>query len=240
VVVLVSAQQRPFIRVEWHPRVGFAHPQLVMVIAKFTDISAEKRFDEVERLEAEVFEEIRRRYTLESLKHDPVVRAYRDFYWRLSIDPTKQRPASEALIRRILGGGNIWRVNKFVNSYNLASAITGVTLGAYDMGKIRGGLTVRFAEPGEPFQGIGMSSPKPLNGNEIVVSDEEGVVSIYPYRDSERTKITEETQEALLIAYGVPGVQVSLLEEAINATDRIARATLAGRLECYFTSKPSA
>ncbi|MBS7288164.1 MAG: hypothetical protein KIH01_05340, partial [Candidatus Freyarchaeota archaeon] len=104
------------------------------------------------------------------------MRAYRDFYWRLSIDPTKQRPASEALIRRVLGGGNMWRINKFVNAYNLASAMTGVTLGAYDAGRVRGGLAVRFAEPGERFQGIGASSPKLLSGNEIVVSDEEGIV----------------------------------------------------------------
>ncbi len=236
-VISLSAPP-PFIRVEWHPRVKSAYPQLVMVIAKFTGINAEKRFDEIGRLEAEAFEEIKGKYTLESLKHDPVVRAYRDFYWRLSIDPTKQRPASEALIRRVLGDGSIWRINKFVNSYNLASAITGVTLGAYDINRIRGSLMVRFAGLGELFQGIGMPSPKPLNGNEIVVSDEEGIVSIYPYRDSERTKITEDTREAILVAYGVPGVPVSLLEEAVKVTDRIARAASAGRLESYFTSKP--
>lgn len=227
-----------FIDVKWHPRVASSYPSLVIVVARFVDVNAEKRFDEIEKLEVEVFEDIKRKYTLESLKNDPIIRAYRDFYWRLSIDPTKQRPASEALIRRVLGGGNIWRVNKFVNAYNLASAMTGITLGAYDMGKIRGGLVVRFAEPGELFQGIGMPAPKPLNGNEVVVSDHEGIISIYPHRDSERTKVTEDTREALLIAYGVPGVPVSLLEEAVKATDKVARATLAGRLESYFVSKP--
>jgi len=42
--------------------------------------------------------------SLEGLKEDPVVRAYRDFYWRLGIDPTKVRPSSEALARRALRG----------------------------------------------------------------------------------------------------------------------------------------
>ncbi|MBS7288165.1 MAG: hypothetical protein KIH01_05345, partial [Candidatus Freyarchaeota archaeon] len=59
-------------------------------------------------------------------------------------------------------------------------------------------------------------------------------------RDSERTKITEETREAILVAYGVLGVPMSLLEEAVDATDRITRAVSAGRLKCYFVSRPSA
>ncbi len=228
-----------FINVEWSSDVASLHPQLVMIVAKFVDVKAEKRFDEIERIETESFREIRRKHTLENLKYDPVIRAYRDFYWRLSIDPTKQRPASEALIRRVLGGNSPWRVNTFVNSYNLASALTGVTLGAYDVKTIKGSLEVRLARPGEPFQGIGTPSPKFLTGKEVVLSDEEGIISIYPYRDSERTKITEKTREALLIAYGVPGVPISLLEFAVKETDRIARAVSAGKLEGYFLSKPT-
>ncbi|MHA2500876.1 MAG: hypothetical protein ACXAEL_15005, partial [Candidatus Hodarchaeales archaeon] len=51
---------------------------------------------------AEVSGEIRAKFTLENLKDDELVRKYRDFFWRLGIDPTKTRPASEALIRRVL------------------------------------------------------------------------------------------------------------------------------------------
>jgi phosphoenolpyruvate synthase (EC 2.7.9.2) len=47
---------------------------------------------------------IRASASLEGLKEDPVVRAYRDFYWRLGIDPTKVRPSSEALARRAFRG----------------------------------------------------------------------------------------------------------------------------------------
>lgn len=48
--------------------------------------------------------EVRSKYSLDSLKDDPIIRRYRDFYWHeLGIDPTKQRPAQEALLRRFLG-----------------------------------------------------------------------------------------------------------------------------------------
>ncbi|MHA1710742.1 MAG: B3/B4 domain-containing protein [Candidatus Freyarchaeota archaeon] len=227
-----------FIEVEWDRRVATSHPELVIVAARFVDVHAEVNFEVVERLEASAFQEIRSKYTLEGLKNDPAVRAYRDFYWRLSIDPTKQRPAAEALIRRVLNGRKPWRINTFVNSYNLASALTGVTLGAYDLDRVKGEIRIRFASPGEPFQGIGMHEPKPLTGKEIVVTDDEGVIAIYPYRDAERTKVTGSSRTVLLIAYGVPKLPKEKLEEAVKLTDEIVKKASAGRLESYFTSRP--
>jgi DNA/RNA-binding domain of Phe-tRNA-synthetase-like protein len=63
-------------------------------------------------------EEARRRLslTLPSLKDHPIIRAYRDFYWRLGIDPTKQRPSSEGLARRLLAQGRLPRINSVVDA----------------------------------------------------------------------------------------------------------------------------
>ena len=82
---------------------------------------------EIERL----MDEIKAKYTLEKLREDPVVRAYRDFYWRIGIDPTKTRPSSEALVRRILRG-RFPRINPVVDAGNIASARTMVPIGLYD------------------------------------------------------------------------------------------------------------
>src|SRR5439155_24626453 len=46
----------------------------------------------------------RRTYALETLKDEPWLRAYRDFFWRVGVDPTKVRPAAEALLRRVIQG----------------------------------------------------------------------------------------------------------------------------------------
>lgn len=63
---------------------------------------------ELEREIKSAVEEARRLYSLDALKEHSIIRAYRDFYWRvLKIDPTKQRPSQEALLRRILRGGDL-------------------------------------------------------------------------------------------------------------------------------------
>ncbi len=61
---------------------------------------------------------------LEGLKDEPIFRTYRDFFWTMGVDPTKVRPAAEALIRRILVGRSMPRINTVVDAYNLASMTT--------------------------------------------------------------------------------------------------------------------
>src|SRR3979409_2153884 len=65
-----------------------------------------------------------RTYAVETLKDEPNLRAYRDFFWRVGVDPTKVRPAAEALLRRVIQGKPFPRINALVDAYNLASAET--------------------------------------------------------------------------------------------------------------------
>jgi len=162
----------------------------------------------------EVIEYVKARYTLEGLKNEPVFRAYRDFFWKIGIDPTKVRPASEALIRRILLDKPFPRVNILVDAYNLASVVSGVPIAAFDENKISGELYIRRSKSGEMFLGIGMDKPIVLNGTEIVVSDNEKIVAIYPYRDAEASKISSETRNVIFLICGVPGVEDRFLEDA--------------------------
>ncbi|MFB0560750.1 MAG: B3/4 domain-containing protein [Candidatus Lokiarchaeia archaeon] len=193
---------------------------------KFPDLNAKttivdgirimREKSELEEFKQVVFAEIKGKYDLESLKNDEKMRKYRDFFWSIDIDPTKIRPASEALIRRILQEKPIPKINTAVGSYNLASIRSGVPLAAFDMDTINGKLHMRFSKEGELFLGIGMEKPKSLKGGEIVVSDNNKLVAIYPYRDSDDTKITLKTKKIILMSCGVPGISDSELDKALE------------------------
>lgn len=176
--------------------------------------------------ESRVYEEVRRRHTLESVKSDPVFRAYRDFYWRIGIDPTKVRPSSEALVRRILQNRPIPKINPLVDVCNLVSALTGTTFSVFDFRKLSGRLALTWSREGEEFLGIGFSVPERLTGKEVVMRDELGVVSVYPYRDSERTKTDRSTVDALIVLCGVPGISPTKLLE----TERVLLESIEGQL----------
>jgi DNA/RNA-binding domain of Phe-tRNA-synthetase-like protein len=168
----------------------------------------------LQRFKDELFGQVREKYSLESLKDVAVFRAYRDFFWRVGIDPTKVRPAAEALIRRILAGRPIPSINNVVDSYNLASIKTEIALAAFNRNELQGNLLMRTAGKGEGFLGIGMSEPMELKGGEIVISDEEKLIAVYPYRDAERSKVSDATRNILLLVCGVPGIDKEILMNA--------------------------
>ncbi|MEM1944718.1 MAG: phenylalanine--tRNA ligase beta subunit-related protein [Nitrososphaerota archaeon] len=87
-----------------------------------------------------------------------LVRAYRDFFWRMAIDPTKTRPSAEALLRRVLQGREFPRVNTLVDVYNVVSMKNIVPIAAFDADRLVGDLVMRFARKGEKFSGIGWTS----------------------------------------------------------------------------------
>ena len=179
---------------------------------------------ELKKFKEEALGEVKRKYSLESLKDVAVFRAYRDFFWKIGIDPTKIRPAAEALIRRILAGKPIPTINNVVDSYNLASIKTEIALAAFNRDELKGSLLMRAAEKGERFLGIAMSEPMELNGVEVVISDEEKLVAVYPYRDAEKSKVSNVTRNLLILVCGVPGIdEQHLLEAGRVALDLVPR-----------------
>jgi len=189
-------------------------PELKVLACEIKGVKVEKQNIELQKFEDQIMKHVRERYNLESLKDGLTFRAYRDFFWRIGIDPTKIRPAAEALIRRVLGGKTIPRINTLVDAYNLASIKTEIALAAFDADKLKGELIMRFAEKGEEFLGIGMEKPMLLKGGEIVVSGGEKLVAVYPHRDADDTKITEKTKNVMLLACGVPDIGEETLQKA--------------------------
>jgi DNA/RNA-binding domain of Phe-tRNA-synthetase-like protein len=191
-------------------------PDLRVLLCEVQGVEISDVDPQLEEFKEKVCADVKRRFTLEDLKDEPVFRAYRDFFWRIGIDPTKTRPAAEALIRRVLGGRALPRINTAVDAYNLASMKTCVALAAFDIGKLEGQLRMRFAEVGEAFFGIGMDKPVTTAGGEIVMADAARLVAIYPHRDADYSRLTLQTKNLLLVSCGAPDISLAQLEEAAN------------------------
>jgi len=189
-------------------------PNLKVLVYTIDNVRVEKYNAELENFKMQVYQSVRENYSLEILKDVPAFRAYRDFFWKIGVDPTKTRPAAEALIRRILGGKPIPQINTLVDAYNLASIDTEIALAVFDMAKLKGNLEMRFATSDENFLGIGMEKPMALNGGEVVISDGERLIAVYPYRDADHSKITERSERVLLLVCGVPGLDEQTLAVA--------------------------
>ena len=145
----------------------------------------------------------RKELTTESLKEIASIAATRRVYKACGKDPSRYRPASEALIRRILQGKGLYQLNTLVDLVNLASIAFGYSIGGFDADKFVGDtLTLGIGREGEPYEGIGRGM---INIHGLpVYRDAEGGVGT-PTSDNERTKMTLDTTHLVVLINGYDG-----------------------------------
>jgi len=159
------------------------------------------------------------------LTENPIVQAYRRFMWRLGIDPTKVRPSSEALARRVLHGSSLPRINSVVDIGNIVSLRTLIPIGLYDLDTVNPPFVLKLSEGYEEFAPIGSQGVERLRrGLPIIVDSRDLVIHIYPHRDSRYSMITSSTKNMLIVSCGVPGIPKSLVIEATESVVNMIRS----------------
>ena len=154
----------------------------------------------------------RQELTTESLKDLPSIAATRRVYKACGKDPSRYRPASEQLIRRMLQGKELYQIDTLVDLINLASIAYGYSIGGFDADKFVGDtLTLGVGREGEPYEGIGRGM---LNIAGLpVYRDAEGGVGT-PTSDHERTKMTMATTHLVVLINGYDGNEQRVADNA--------------------------
>lgn len=148
----------------------------------------------------------------EKLKEMPGIAATRKVYRACGKDPSRYRPASEALIRRMLKGKELYQIDTLVDLINLASIAFGYSIGGFDADKFVGNtLTLGVGREDEPYEGIGRGM---INIAGLpVYRDEQGGVGT-PTSDNERTKISLSTTHLVVLINGYDGNESRVCENA--------------------------
>ncbi len=158
-------------------------------------------------------EKYKHELTPDSLKDMSGIAATRRVYRACGKDPSRYRPASEALIRRILKGKPLYQIDTLVDLINLASIVYGYSIGGFDADRFVGDtLVLGVGKEGEPYEGIGRG---PINIAGLpVYRDTVGGVGT-PTSDHERTKITLETTHLLVLINGYDGNEAQVRANAV-------------------------
>ncbi len=166
-------------------------------------------------------EHYRQTLTTETLKEMSSIAATRQVYRACGKDPSRYRPASEALIRRMLQGKQLYQIDTLVDLINLASIAYGYSIGGFDADKFVGDtLTLGIGREGEPYEGIGRGM---INIHGLpVYRDAQGGVGT-PTSDNERTKIDLNTRHLLVLINGYDGNAERVAENARYIQDLLRR-----------------
>jgi DNA/RNA-binding domain of Phe-tRNA-synthetase-like protein len=161
----------------------------------------------------EVCERKRREFSLESLAETEEIRAVRGMFREWDMDPSKYRPSSEALLRRVVQGKGLYRVSNVVDICNLGSIETGWPYGCYDRSRIRAPIVFRHGAGSERYEGIGKKIWH-LESRPVLV-DPDGPFGS-PISDSTRSMITESAREILVVIYAPAAAPDPSIERAMT------------------------
>ena len=141
-------------------------------------------------------------------------------YKRVGLDPTKTRPSSEALLRRVRKGDALPRINSLVDVINWCSLETRVPFGLYDLARIEGDVTLRLGRDDEAYAGIRKDTVHVAG--RLTLADTAGPFG-NPTSDSARTMVTPATTSALVVIFVPALLGADVGERARTLTEARAR-----------------
>jgi DNA/RNA-binding domain of Phe-tRNA-synthetase-like protein len=159
-----------------------------------------------------VCDQMRREFTIESLADADEIRAVRSMFREWGMDPSKYRPSSEALSRRVVQGKGLYRVSNVVDICNLGSIESRWPFGCYDRSQIQSPIIFRYGAPGERYEGIGKQTWH-LEGRPVL-ADTAGPFGS-PISDSTRTMIAESARNILTVIYVPAGATDTSIQKAM-------------------------
>ncbi|MEV5705362.1 phenylalanine--tRNA ligase beta subunit-related protein [Actinoallomurus sp. NPDC052274] len=126
------------------------------------------------------------------------VEAWREAYRGFGVNPKRARPSVDALLRR----GDLPEINRVVDAYNVVSVRFELPIGGEDLDAYDGPARLVRATGDEPFDTVKngeavVEHPEP---GEVIWRDDTGVTCRrWNWRQCTRTRITEDTKNALFI-----------------------------------------
>lgn len=175
---------------------------------------------------------IRLKYSTETLSQNTKIDAWRKAYSAFGTKPKEHRSSVENLYRLVLQGINLKHINKLVDIYNIISLKHMLPVGGEDLAKTQGDVQLTFAGANEaPVLLLGDKEPRPPHEGEVIYKDDvSAICRRFNWREADRTKLTEETKNAILVIEGLPPVTKEEVEIATKELQELVQKTCGGSI----------
>lgn len=191
-------------------------PSIAVGIAVIKNASI-KKSDENLKKEFNDFVKSVEEITNEEIGKYPEVQSYRKLYKEMGIDWHSRRPSPEALLRRIAKKKGLYSINTCVDAYNLIVMKNRISVGAFDLDKIKFPTTLRYAKKGEEILLLGDKQPTKYKPGEIAYFDNQAGYNMdFNYRDSQRTCVSTDTKNIMINVDGVYNITEEMIAKTLQ------------------------
>ncbi len=195
-------------------------PSLRLGVLSVHGLSIRERDDALSQQLDRVTSEFAARCGVNAIAGDPRIVSVRRLFKAIGVDPSRYRPSSEALVRRVAQGKGLYSINSAVDVNNWCSLEERLPFGIYDAAHVGGDVLLRLGRENEAYEGIGKSLIS-LEGK-LVLSDVLGPFGS-PISDSTRAMVTPAARDIHLVVFA-PGVAADALRAILErAAARLAQ-----------------
>ena len=161
------------------------------------------------------------RHAGDNVRELPGVKACREAFQALGMNPNKFMVSIEALAKRVQKNGALPHINPLVDLGNALSLRHEVPMGAHDIDKMEPcGIAVRFAGEGDTFLPMGEEAVEVMPEGELCyVSGHTVKTRRWMWRQSEDGKITAETSH---VFFPIDGFSSVNLDSVLAAREALA------------------
>ncbi|MCW5624678.1 MAG: hypothetical protein KIT73_08195 [Burkholderiales bacterium] len=200
--------------------------------AVLTDLDNRRPSTTLESWRRDLVTHLREELTDGCIEHDPVLAGFRTLHDAIGRSNRRFPASAESLVALFLRKGIVPAINPLVDLYNGVSLTTRLSLGAHDLSRVDGAITLRLTTGHERFVPLGASAPEPVGAGEYAYVDDTGeILCRLEHRQCERTKVTADTTGCFYILQGNAATSRAMLEAALDQLVTLTHRHCGGRLE---------
>ncbi|MCB1084835.1 MAG: lysine--tRNA ligase, partial [Chlamydiia bacterium] len=220
------------------PQVIKKFPHLKVGVLLVKGVNNHYSSNEILELMETTFAKVQADYEGKELVKEPKIVDWREAYKSFGYKPSSYRCSAEALLRRVISGKGLPDINPIVNLYNLISVKYSLPAGADDLDKIEGAIRLAEAEGGERFITLGSREEEAAAQGEIIYRDDvEVLCKAWNWRESDKSKITNESQNISLVIEGLEHTTAGQITKALKELATLIHRFCGGTAELYFLDK---
>lgn len=214
-----------------NPDVLAQHPGMAVGVITVSNADNTGHHEEITKMLREAEEGVRNSLDLDTFKEHPNIAAMQEVHRSFGNNPNKFPPSMQALVKRVLKGGELPTISPLVDIYNIFSLKHIICAGAEDTDKCEGDIHLAFADGTEEFCLIGGEENDPPEEGELVYKDDAGVICRkLNWREGDRTRIEPETKNCVIVVEGFPPFPREELEQILKDISDIVEKYCGG--EC--------
>ncbi|MFJ1732944.1 B3/4 domain-containing protein [Streptomyces sp. NPDC088254] len=208
------------------PEIAARYPQCRTVFLLVQGIKNGETWPETEEALAELEAEVRQGHRRIPDENESAISVWHELLRSFGTNPRRARPSIDALGRRLRKSGRLPRVSPLVDTCNLVSLNYMLPTGGFDLSAFHTGIELRYAKPDDVYVPLGESDKTevPLEGEVIYADGRQVMTRHWNHRDSDVTKVTAHTRDAVLLLEGIaPAILTeTLLQARQELADRVA------------------